>query len=159
MLEPKDAQYQNNLGVIYGMMDDLQNARVSLENALELDPSSATSAINLSEALYNLKMHEDAYKIINSYISEYPDNPVIHEKLIHFSAIEKNVADILRHYIKFIELKYDTNFNNNPKSFLETASNYLLNFKSTIYASLGKSPFSDEKVKNLLINLIEDLIK
>jgi len=158
-LEPDDAQYHNNLGVTYALMGDSKNAKKSLEKALDLDPSAAIVTINLSESLYNLGHQEEAYELINSFIAKFPDDPVPHEKLIQFSSSEGNKADVLRHFVKFIEIKFDKNFINDSQPFLKVASNFLLNFKTTIQSRIFNSPFEEEYIKEVLIGLIDELSK
>ena len=156
-LEPYEALYENNLGVTYGLMREYQNARDSLEKAVDLNPSSAVATANLSESFYNLGHHKEAYNLINSYIADYPNNPDPLEKLIHFSSVENNIADALRYYIKFIEIKFDKNFISGSQLLLKEASNFLLNFKSSIHTKLAKSPFDEESFRKQLLSLIDDL--
>ena len=60
-LDPRNAEYPNNLGFMFHALGDLEQARDALDEALRLDPSMANAANNMGSVLE--KLDDDAAAI------------------------------------------------------------------------------------------------
>jgi len=69
-IEPGSVVFRNNLGVIYFLLGQLNNAEIELNKAYALDPENTAVCINLGDISYlkkDVKRAIDLYKQVGSF--------------------------------------------------------------------------------------------
>ena len=89
---PRDDSPQNNLGVLYGELGDLDKAVASSQEALRLDPGSGQSYANLAGAYLQANHFDEARSTAREAQARNLDSPNLHLVLYRLAFLEHNLA-------------------------------------------------------------------
>ena len=85
-LHPKYIEAENNIGLAWRELNDLDKATVAFETAIEWQGAAPTDAqpfLNLGKLLGDQHHPDEAISYLNRAAQLAPDNPTIHEELSH----------------------------------------------------------------------------
>lgn len=85
-LHPKYIEAENNIGLVWRELNDLDKARVAFETAIEWQgdtPTDAQPFLNYGKLLADQHQPDKAISFLNRAAELAPDNPTIHEELSH----------------------------------------------------------------------------
>jgi tetratricopeptide (TPR) repeat protein len=93
-LRPKFVEAENNIGLAWRELNDLDKAQVAFETAIEWQgaiPVDAQPFLNLGKLLADQHQTDQATRYLNQALSLAPSNPTIHEELSHLYAAQQNL--------------------------------------------------------------------
>ncbi len=96
MLMPKDAKLQKLLGDCYATVGNSENAKTAYEQAIKLDPRSASCQVALGDLLLNQGDENSALQTYHRASAANPNNPLPHERLAKFDALNGDYTDCLK---------------------------------------------------------------
>jgi tetratricopeptide (TPR) repeat protein len=83
-LFPYDYQSRNNLGIVYGRLDEPEKALREFATAMSLRPDDDTIKINLSYFYQKQKNYEKAEEVLRYLVSKSPQNAFLHYRMALF---------------------------------------------------------------------------
>jgi Flp pilus assembly protein TadD len=83
-LFPNDYQSRNNLGIVYGRLDEPEKALREFATAMSLRPDDDTIKINLSYFYQKQKNYEKAEEVLRHLVSKSPQNAFLHYRMALF---------------------------------------------------------------------------
>jgi tetratricopeptide (TPR) repeat protein len=93
-LHPKYVEAENNIGLAWRELNDLEKAQAAFHAAIEWQgdaPVDAQPFLNLGTLLANQNGIEEAIPYLAKAAALSPDNPTIHEELSHVFALQQNL--------------------------------------------------------------------
>lgn len=94
-LQPKYVEAENNIGLAWRELNELDKARTAFETAIEwqgLGPTDAQPFLNLGKLLRDQHQPEKAIPYLNRAVELAPDNPTIHEELSHIYLSQSDLS-------------------------------------------------------------------
>ena len=85
-LHPRYVEAENNIGLAWRELNDLDKARAAFETAIEWQGNAPTDAqpfLNLGKLLRDQHRPDEAISYLNRAADLAPDNPTVHEELSH----------------------------------------------------------------------------
>ena len=110
-LRPKFVEAENNIGLAWKELNDLEKARVAFQTAIEWQGDSPVDAqpfLNLGTLLANANDNEQAFGLLTKAISLAPKNPSAHEELGKVFLAMNRLGDAQSELEKAIALSPET---------------------------------------------------
>jgi tetratricopeptide (TPR) repeat protein len=107
VLHPKYVEAENNIGLAWRELNDLDKARQAFETAIEWEgatPVDAQPFLNLGKLYADQHNPEQAIRYLNQALNLAPGNPTIHEELSHVYAAQQNLPNAQAELEKAIAL-------------------------------------------------------
>ncbi|MEK6776486.1 MAG: tetratricopeptide repeat protein [bacterium] len=124
---PMNPRPYNNLGNIYSKKGEIDKARMHYKKALELNSGYLIARINLAVLLLRQEETENAFRLLQEGMKEYPESAELHNGLGICEVRRGNIQKAIQHFRKAIDIQGSNPMFYNNLAYAYTESNEFLN--------------------------------
>jgi tetratricopeptide (TPR) repeat protein len=104
---PPTAETNNNLGILYGQLQQYEESIRYFERAVEIDPSKPNANLNLGELYFRLKRFDDSAACFREVLEIEPNSARAHYSLGTIALTEGQRKEAIEHLQKTLRIEPD----------------------------------------------------